>query len=107
MRTESEQFGMDDRDKLALYPFVVVRIACRVCSRNGSYLLARLAAKFGARDESARPPRSVFLRLPVASGGGWQAGRFSLRRLPAGPRAASAARSAARARAAACGGQQL
>jgi hypothetical protein len=29
------------------YPFVVVRIACRVCSRRGSYRLARLAAKFG------------------------------------------------------------
>jgi hypothetical protein len=28
-------------------PFVVVRIACRVCSRGGSYRLARLAAKFG------------------------------------------------------------
>jgi hypothetical protein len=25
----------------------VVRIACRVCSRTGSYRLARLAAKFG------------------------------------------------------------
>jgi len=30
---------MDDRDRLALYPFVVVRIACRVCSRSGSYRL--------------------------------------------------------------------
>jgi len=31
---------MDDRDRLALYPFVVVRIACRrVCSRWGSYRL--------------------------------------------------------------------
>ena len=39
--------GMDDRDCLAFYPFVVVRIACRVCSRTGSYRLARLAAKFG------------------------------------------------------------
>jgi hypothetical protein len=39
--------GMDDRDCLAFYPFVVVRIACRVCSRGGSYRLARLAAKFG------------------------------------------------------------
>jgi hypothetical protein len=39
--------GMDDRDCLAHYPFVVVRIACRVCSRRGSYRLARLAAKFG------------------------------------------------------------
>ncbi len=38
---------MDARDCLAFYPFVVVRIACRVCSRHGSYRLARLAAKFG------------------------------------------------------------
>ena len=38
---------MDDRDCVAHYPFVVVRIACRVCSRRGSYRLARLAAKFG------------------------------------------------------------
>ena len=38
---------MDDGDRLALYPFVVVRIACRVCSRSGSYQLARLAAKYG------------------------------------------------------------
>jgi hypothetical protein len=38
---------MDDRDRLAFYPFVAVRIACRVCSRTGSYRLARLAAKFG------------------------------------------------------------
>ena len=38
---------MDDRDCLAFYPYVVVRIACRVCSRTGSYRLARLAAKFG------------------------------------------------------------
>jgi hypothetical protein len=37
---------MDDRDRLA-YPFVVVRLRCRVCSRNGAYRLARLAAKFG------------------------------------------------------------
>jgi len=32
---------------LAHYPFVIVRIACRVCARRGSYRLARLAAKFG------------------------------------------------------------
>jgi hypothetical protein len=39
---------MDSRDDcLAHYPFVVVRIACRVCARRGSYRLARLAAKFG------------------------------------------------------------
>jgi hypothetical protein len=34
----------------AFYPFVVVRIACRVCSRSGSYRLARLAAKYGRED---------------------------------------------------------
>ena len=38
---------MDDRGRLAFYPFVVVRTACWVCSRNGAYRLARLAAKFG------------------------------------------------------------
>jgi hypothetical protein len=45
--TKSEHFDMDDRDRLAFYPFVVVRIACRVCTRSGSYRLARLAAKYG------------------------------------------------------------
>ena len=38
---------MDEREILALYPFVLVRIACRNCSRAGSYRLARLAAKLG------------------------------------------------------------
>jgi hypothetical protein len=38
---------MDDCDRLAFYPFVVVRIGCRQCSRKGAYRLARLAAKFG------------------------------------------------------------
>jgi hypothetical protein len=38
---------MDNRDCLLHYPFVVVRIACRVCARRGSYRLARLAAKYG------------------------------------------------------------
>jgi hypothetical protein len=47
LRTKSEHWGMDDRDRLALYPFVVVRIGCRQCSRKGAYCLARLAAKFG------------------------------------------------------------
>ena len=37
---------MDARDCLAFYPFVVVRISCRVCSRRGSYQLARLGAKY-------------------------------------------------------------
>jgi hypothetical protein len=38
---------MDKQDCLAHYPFVVVRIRCRVCAPKGSYRLARLAAKFG------------------------------------------------------------
>jgi hypothetical protein len=38
---------MDNRDCLAHYPFVVVRICCRVCVRKGSYRLARIAAKYG------------------------------------------------------------
>jgi hypothetical protein len=38
---------MDDPECLTFYPFVVVRLACRVCSRTGSYRLARLAAKLG------------------------------------------------------------
>jgi hypothetical protein len=40
---------MYDCDRLAFYPFVVVRIACRAFSRSGSYRLARLAAKFGPK----------------------------------------------------------
>jgi hypothetical protein len=44
---EEHKAGMDNRDCLAHYPFVVVRIACRVCTRCGSYRLARLAAKYG------------------------------------------------------------
>jgi hypothetical protein len=38
---------MTARDSLSFYPFVVVRIGCRQCSRRGAYRLARLAAKFG------------------------------------------------------------
>jgi hypothetical protein len=37
---------MDDCDPRVL-SFVLVRIACRVCSQSGSYRLARLAAKHG------------------------------------------------------------
>jgi len=35
------------RDSLAFYPYVIVRIRCHSCERQGSYRLARLAAKFG------------------------------------------------------------
>src|ERR1700722_5349429 len=69
------------------------------CQDRLQGLLAQWSLPIGAAgsqiragNRPARPPPSVFLRLPVASGGAWQARRFSLRRLPAGPGAASAAR---------------
>ena len=34
--------------RLSAYPYVVVRLACDLCGRTGSYRLARLAAKYGA-----------------------------------------------------------
>jgi hypothetical protein len=34
-------------DPLSSFPYVVVRIGCELCKRQGSYRLARLAAKFG------------------------------------------------------------
>jgi hypothetical protein len=36
---------------LSTYPFVVVRVACHACKREGGYRLARLAEKFGAEIE--------------------------------------------------------
>jgi hypothetical protein len=46
LEQKARTLDMDDCDH-AFYPFVGVRIACRVCSRSGSYRLARLAAKYG------------------------------------------------------------
>jgi hypothetical protein len=34
------------RDRLAFYPYVIVRVSCRHCTRRGSYRLARLGAKY-------------------------------------------------------------
>ena len=39
------------RDRLAFYPYVVVRVGCRHCPRRGSYRLARLGAKYGPEIE--------------------------------------------------------
>jgi hypothetical protein len=36
---------------LASYPYVVVRLGCSRCSRQGQYRLARLAAKYGSELE--------------------------------------------------------
>lgn len=35
-------------DTLATYPYVVVRLDCTLCRRQGRYRLARLADKYGA-----------------------------------------------------------
>jgi hypothetical protein len=35
-------------ETLASFPFVTVRLACRLCGRKGQYRLARLADKYGA-----------------------------------------------------------
>jgi hypothetical protein len=34
---------MDNRDRLALHPYIVVRMGCRLGSHHGAYRLARLA----------------------------------------------------------------
>lgn len=34
-------------ERLSQFPWVTVRIGCNLCDRQGSYRLARLAAKFG------------------------------------------------------------
>lgn len=39
---------MDYPDRLADYPWVIVRVGCIYCKRRGSYRLARLASRFGA-----------------------------------------------------------
>jgi hypothetical protein len=36
-----------DREILAYYPYVVVRLGCDRCTRKGAFRLARLAGKFG------------------------------------------------------------
>jgi hypothetical protein len=35
-------------DRLATYPYVIVRFDCTLCHRKGQYSLARLADKYGA-----------------------------------------------------------
>jgi hypothetical protein len=34
------------QDTLAWYPYVIVRLACRYCERQGQYRLARLGARY-------------------------------------------------------------
>ena len=39
---------MSGIQRLADYPWVLVRVRCEVCKRAGAYRLARLAVKYGA-----------------------------------------------------------
>ena len=87
---------MDSRDCLAHYPFVVVRIACRVCARRGAYRLARLAAKFGPEISLRDLTDRFTYDCPLAGRGAVKEGQERVRRLSAGPRAEAPARYAAR-----------
>jgi hypothetical protein len=71
---------MDDpreRDTLAYYPYVTVRIGCALCRREGVYRLARLAATYGS--EIALPELLARLtrQCPHHSQGGGCAARFT------------------------------
>jgi len=76
---------MDRRDCLAHYPFVVVRIACRVCSRRGSYRFARLAAKFGPEISLRDPTERFSYDCLWRAEGAQKARRKRVRRIPSGP----------------------
>lgn len=54
-----------DRDTLATYPYVVVRIGCDRCPRRkGQYRLARLAQRFGAETPLDQVLREVAADCP-------------------------------------------
>src|SRR5580692_8446390 len=83
---ESQPHASPNREEcLAHYPFVIVRIACRVCARRGPYRLARLAAKFGPEISLRDLMDRFLLRLPVAGRGAVKEGQIGLWRLPTGP----------------------
>lgn len=52
-------------DRLSSFPFVVVRIGCAFCKRQGSYRLARLAAKLGPETPLDEVLRWVTKDCPV------------------------------------------
>src|SRR5262245_12654616 len=56
-----------ERETLATYPHVVVRIACRNCKRRGRYRLARLAERYGADMSLEALLRTVTANCHVAS----------------------------------------
>ena len=49
---------------LSEYPYVVVRMVCRLCKRSGTYRLARLAAKFGPEIDMAALMEEIAFDCP-------------------------------------------
>ena len=45
---------MDAPTRLSNWPWVIVRVDCKLCPRHGCYRLARLAQQFGAEMELER-----------------------------------------------------
>jgi hypothetical protein len=69
------------RDRLAFYPYVVVRVNCRHCTRHGSYRLARLGAKYGPEIdlENLLPNLPAIARCGIAPRDGPKAAAHSSR----------------------------
>ena len=59
--------------KLSSFPYVVVRLGCRLCKRSGSYRLARLAEKHGAETSLDALMAALTNRLPAQTRRGLQA----------------------------------
>ena len=55
--------------RLSSYPWVVVRLGCRVCKRSGSYRLARLAESYGAETSLDSVLLSLTIDCPFRAGG--------------------------------------
>jgi hypothetical protein len=48
-----------EHDRLASYPYPIVRIACRYCARRGQYRLESLLRKYGAEASLSNVLRRV------------------------------------------------
>ena len=53
-----------DPETLAAYPYVILRLACRYCSRAGAYRLVRLAEKFGSDAKTEEVVRRLAADCP-------------------------------------------
>lgn len=50
--------------RLSQFPHVVFRMSCSLCTRRGTYRLARLAEKFGAETEVEDVVRAISMDCP-------------------------------------------